>query len=237
MFCCLGKHGQIKIMYSFSTVVGPSYDRRIFNMSLPVYPVIKTDTIKKLFLRIHGLQENKNIGVLVSGGIDSAITYYLLTKLNIENNNIFNITPYTILRKEGSKKYALPIINYVQKKFNLPITDLNVVGDNTLPEIQQVDSGVNDIFNKGADFVYLGIISARDEHRVNWSKFKFAETVRKKYPLLNLEKSHVIDLYIQHNLLDLLEMTYSCAIDEINACNSCNGCNERNWGLKEMGLK
>lgn len=218
-------------------MVGPRWDQRTFNMSLPTYAKLNSAAVKKLYLKTHGLHENNNIGVLVSGGLDSAILYYLLTKLNIENNNIFNIVPYTILRREGSRKYALPIINYVQKKFNLPITDLNVVGDNTLPEIRQVDSGINDVFDKGSDFIYVGIISARDEHRINWPKYKFAETTRKKYPLLNLEKSHVVDLYIQYNLLDLLEMTYSCAVDELNACGSCNGCNERNWGLKEMGLK
>lgn len=220
-----------------SITVGPNWDKRTFNMSLPTYPSINSSTIKKLFLRTYDLQENKNIGVLVSGGMDSAIMYYLLTKLNIENNNLFNITPYTILKKEGSKKYALPIINYVQKKFDLQTTGLNVVGDNTLPERIQVDSGIKDVFNKGNDFVYVGIISAREEHRINWRKCVFVEEVRKKYPLLNLEKSHVVDLYIKYNLLDLLKLTYSCANDELNACGSCNGCNERQWGLNQMGLK
>lgn len=224
-------------MNSISITCGPEWDRREFAMSLPVYPTFNSTTLKKIYLNTHGLQENRNIGILVSGGIDSALLYFLLTKLNIENNNFFNITPYTILRKEGSKNYALPVINYIQKKFSLPITELNVVGDNTLPEIKQVDSGLKDIFDKGTDFVYIGIISVRDEHRLNTPKFYFPQTIKKIYPLLNLEKSHVIDLYIQYNLLDLLEMTYSCAIDEINACGSCNGCNERIWGLSQMELE
>lgn len=215
---------------------GPDHDRRLFKLSFPA-PIPKIGThLTKLYLKNKNLIEHKRIGILVSGGIDSAILYYLLTKLNVENNNQFIITPYTILRKEGSKTYALPIINYVQNKFNLPITSLNVVGDNTLPEIQQVESGVKDMFKNGEEYAYLGIIDSREEHSVNWLRWKPVETFNRRYPLLNLQKSHVIDLYKQYNLLDFLELTYSCALNEINACGNCNGCNERKWGLQQVGL-
>lgn len=217
--------------------LGPAHDKRLFEMSLPIYPKFQNEYLKRLYLKSHNLSDKRNIGVLVSGGLDSAITYFLLTILNLENNNIFNITPYTVLKNEGSKNYALPIINYIQNKFNLTITDLNTVGDNNLSGVQKVDSAISEIFRLGSDFIYLGLISERDEHRINWPKYKFNETVRKKYPLAKLEKSHVIDLYIQYDALDLLKMTHSCVVNEINACGSCNGCNERNWGLKEMGLK
>jgi asparagine synthetase B (glutamine-hydrolysing) len=89
---------------------GPDNDRRILSLSLPKY---------------HKIQPwNKNLGVLVSGGIDSALLYYLLLKQNQEQGNTHNIKAYTILRKEGSRQYALPVINYINSLFNLPEQEL-----------------------------------------------------------------------------------------------------------------
>lgn len=211
--------------------LGPLHDRRTISISLPKYP--ESPSAKRVFSNLHGLTFNYKIGVLVSGGLDSAILYYLLLKLNMENN-YFQITPYTILRKEGSKNYAIKVINHIHNLLNLNSIELNLVGNNTLPEVQQVDSGVKDILQKN-DFAFVGIIEARPEHSIGWQRFKFYPTQRIKYPLLNLQKSHIVDLIYQNNLESILSVTHSCAIDELVPCGYCNGCNERSWGFKEMG--
>lgn len=213
--------------------IGPDIDRRVLNFSLPNYgnhPPI----IEKLFLNINQIKKNYRIGVLVSGGIDSALLYYLLLILNQNLEKKFTITPYTILRKEGSRYHALPVINFINHKFNIPTTSLNIVGDNELPEKLQVLSGEEEILESN-DFVYKGIIEARPEHLVGWTDYRPKDSFRSRNPLINLQKSHIMDLVFQLNLENLLRLTYSCAINEIDPCLKCNGCRERQWGLDAIG--
>jgi hypothetical protein len=200
---------------------GPDNDRRILNLSLPKY---------------HKIQPwNKNSGVLVSGGIDSALLYYLLLKQNQEQGNTHNIKAYTILRKEGSRQYALPVINHINSLFNLPEQELITVGDNTLDEPIQVSSGMVEITHKKlSHVVYVGAIDTLDIHLVGWHRIPVRESDRFKYPLMNLNKSHIIDLVYQLGQQHLFKLTHSC-IYETGRCNICNGCNERQWGFDQLG--
>lgn len=215
---------------------GPIYDRRQMRLTLPSIPDIENPLLKNLYQRVNKLVEGNEIGILVSGGIDSAILYFLLIEENISTGNHFNIIPYTMMRKEGSRYYAKDVINWIHRYYNINEIELNIVGDNTLPELQQVESAIKEILHIVVDFVYLGIIESRPEHSVNWTRPYFKETFHRKYPLLNLQKSHVINLYLQRNIQELLDITYSCAINEQHACGYCNGCNERTWGLIENNL-
>lgn len=216
---------------------GPIIDRRIFKLELPFLPqtVRNAPYLKKFFFTSNKLNNNDTIGILVSGGVDSVLLYYLLLKENFDTGNQFKITPYTILRKDGSSHYAKTAINYIHQKFKLPSINLNVIGNVAITEDRQVESGIMDILHKKEEYVYVGLIEARDEHLIDWPKHKFVETFHRRYPLLNLQKSHVVDLYIQHNLIDLLKLTYSC-VDKDGPCGVCNGCRERIWGLTQMGL-
>lgn len=60
---------------------GPNHDRRVFKLELPKYPDITTTNsyIEKIYLRdkIKTLKNNDTIGILVSGGVDSVLLYYL----------------------------------------------------------------------------------------------------------------------------------------------------------------
>lgn len=212
---------------------GPNYDLRQFTLELPKYPSL-SPRVEKSYLRNLGLRKNYNIGVLVSGGIDSAVLYYLLLDQHTKQGSKFSITPYTILRKEGSKFYAKGVINHIHNIFNLPNIELNVVGDPEQPELAQVNTGVRDILEHN-DFVYLGIIESKPEHSLNWIRPTFTETDRIRYPFLKLQKSHVIDILYKYNLEVLLELTHSCAVDERTPCGHCNGCREREWGISQLG--
>ena len=218
------------------TECGPEHDRRLFNFTLPVYEEPVRSTLSRMFFAAKGMRKNHSIGILVSGGIDSALLYSLLLKENQSTGNKYKITPYTILRKEGSRVYAIQAINHINKLFHLPEQNLNVVGNNTLPEIEQVESGVKEILDTN-DFAFVGVIDSREEHSIDWYRHKFKESERVRYPLLNLQKSHVLDLIYQNNLESVLPFTHSCAIDESKMCGYCNGCKERLWGFNEIGKK
>ena len=67
-------------------ICGPKNDQRTVTITLP--------------------QNKSRIGVFVSGGLDSAILYYLLLLENKLTGNIHEITPLSVMRKEGSKYFS-----------------------------------------------------------------------------------------------------------------------------------
>lgn len=186
---------------------------------------------RSLNLYLHPLR--KRTGVLVSGGLDSALLYYLLVKLNIEQGLTHKITPYTILRKDGSYQFAQSIIDHVHELFELPTILTTIVGDTTLSETMQVESGCRDVLEK-SNIVYLGIIEELAIHTIGWrDPIKWKDTEDRKYPFKDLNKSHIVDLIFQFKQERLFELTHSCNMP--SKCGSCNGCNERQWGFDQLG--
>lgn len=206
-------------MNKFNIILGPAQDRRNFQLELPIFPT--------------------KLGVLVSGGLDSAILFYLLKTINQKIGNVHTIIPYSIRRKEGSIIHAPLVIDYIHKCFNEEPTKISFI--DTLSSIRegkqvwlatQIIKTTNEV-----DHLYLGVIYSRPDH------FKDVEVFRPtkkeigflKYPFFQLEKSHIIDLIINLNQQKLFEITTSCDNYGIK-CFGCVGCTERAWGFSEMGV-
>jgi hypothetical protein len=181
-------------------------------------------------------EERTKIAVLISGGIDSAILYYLML---LENKNIgfkHEIVPVTIPRTEGSEYFGKLVVANMNEKFNMIKRDAIVVGNASLPDDRQVKSGVLHAYDLGFDLVYGGVIEQQPEHMVGWTPPDAKETKRFKTPLKDLSKAHVIDLVIQSKQEDLFYITHTCVKFKIGRCHKCNGCNERAWGFAHLGL-
>lgn len=182
-----------------------------------------------------GLPLPLRLGVLVSGGIDSAILYWILNYLNSQHGWKHTIKPFTIHRREGSPVHAPMVIDYVNNYFSIN-NKITIVGNNTLPEPQQVASGVREVFESHlANVLYLGNIKMFPEHAVGWSIPKIQDTHMVRSPMLHLNKSHVLDLVIRCNQPELFKITHSC-IHSSGRCYKCNGCNERSWGFEQLGI-
>lgn len=212
-------------------ICGPIHDPRSLSLSLPHYATLHP-SIEKIYLKSNEITKNHSIGVLLSGGIDSAVLLFLILLENINTGNNFKINSYTMKRKDGSFDVVHDVYNFIMTKLSLPKDPLIVVGDNTLSELAQVNSGIIDVL-KYNDFVYVGIIDNRPEHSIGWVRPILKESFRIKYPFLNLQKSHVIDILYKYNLDTLLTMTHSCNFPTI--CGECNGCRERAWGIEQLG--
>lgn len=197
----------------FEIAIGPLEDCRLFQFKLPTEPT--------------------RVGVLVSGGLDSAILYYLLEKLN--KNNFHKITPYIIARQEGSLTYGPKVIEYVNNLFNKNPTEFEIIEiPKLIPPHLQVKIAVQMLrVKKVVDILYLGVISVRAEHSIGIDVYRPKEdTDFVKYPLFQLEKSHIVDLICKMEQEKLIEITSSC--DSGNNCGNCNGCKERSWGLSQI---
>ena len=88
--------------------------------------------------------KNKKYGIMLSGGLDSAI---LLGLLLLENKNI-NIQPFTIPKTDGAMLYADPVIAYINSKFDTSIPNTIKVGDPNVHHRQQSKTAVKEIFEK-----------------------------------------------------------------------------------------
>jgi hypothetical protein len=189
----------------------------------------------KRTLKIYLDPFRRKVGILISGGMDSALLYYLLIRLNSEQGFTHKITPYTIIREQGSLEYAQPIVDYVNNLFNIPTSPIEIVGDNTLPENLQVESGCGDVLKK-SNIIYLGLIEELEIHTIGWRPpIKWEETYDRKYPFKDLNKSHIIDLIYYFKQERLFELSHTCNMPGAR-CNVCNGCNERKWGFDQLGL-
>jgi hypothetical protein len=195
-------------------ICGPAHDRREINLELPA-------ALK--------------IGVLTSGGIDSTLLYYLTLYLKYTNNTNHSIYPIMIMRKEGSRYFARSAVQKINAIWNYS-RDAMRLGDTSLPEPEQVGSAVKqafDIFKMY--YVYIGVITNRPEHMIGFDPIPVPETPGVLVPFKHLEKSHVIDMYYQLGIQDLLKYTHSCDQHEQLPCGACNGCRERAWGFAELG--
>ena len=195
-------------------ICGPAHDRREMTLELP-------DALK--------------IGVLTSGGVDSTLLYYLTLHLKYTNNTEHYIRPIVILRKEGSRYFARPVVQKINAIWGHTLEAMRL-GDTTLPEPQQVESAVRQAFTIfKMYYVYIGVITNRIEHMIGFDPIPVPETPGVVVPFKHLEKSHIIDMYYQLGIQDLLKYTHSCDQHEQIPCGVCNGCRERAWGFAELG--
>jgi diphthamide synthase (EF-2-diphthine--ammonia ligase) len=189
---------------------------------------------KNLFLQLP--VKPLKLGVLISGGIDSALLYFLILLENKIQGNLHTVVPLTMLRKEGSRHFAKIVVAYIQSYFKIPYTEPIMVGDNTLPEEQQVKSAVIQAHEQICDIVYAGVIQQLPQHMVDWQPVPSRETLRFRTPLIQLDKSHIVELCARFGLESLYSITHSCSFLEMGRCNQCNGCNERTWGFAQAGV-
>lgn len=191
---------------------GPAHDVRTLDLVLP--------------------PANK-IGVLVSGGTDSVLLYYLLLYCKYRNNSSHIIQPI-IIQRPADQHVTKLMVDKVNALFDHELLPMRL-GDLSLPAHQQVESAVRQAFTIiEVEYVYLGVIQAQPQHTVGITVIDTPDLPRIVYPFKYLTKSHIIDLYFKMGIQELLQYTNSC--EQQQPCGVCNGCREREWGLAECGI-
>jgi 7-cyano-7-deazaguanine synthase in queuosine biosynthesis len=192
---------------------GPSNDIRELDFKLPLM--------------------HRRIGVLVSGGLDSALLFYLLMSMT---NERYKIVPFTIRRNDGSSSHAQPVIDYVTMSLGLePITTtyLDITEQDTE---KQVAAGMREISKFNVNKIFIGLIDTMPEHTLHVPVHpKPKDSYGYAYPLKDLTKAHIVDLVIKLGQQGLFNITHSCVYPE-NRCRICNRCVEREWAFSELGL-
>lgn len=180
---------------------------------------------------------HRRIGVLVSGGLDSALLYYLIRKLTLSDDR-YSVIPYTITRNDGSSRYAQPVIDYVHEILGIEQQDsINLDISETDSELQ-VAAGMRELYKTNRNRIYIGIIQTLEEHALHGVPNPYVPVNSEmfNYPLKDLTKAHVVQLIIQLGLEKLFTLTHSCVYDIDTLCGTCNRCNERAWAFSQLGL-
>lgn len=178
---------------------------------------------------------NKKYGIMLSGGLDSAVLFYLL----IQEEPKIQLQPFTINKSDGAARYANPIIEHFNKKFNLNIPNTIYVGDPTVHHRSQSKTAVIDIFaNHPVDHLFIGINQNPPEldHLPGAPlRDKRSTDPRIIFPFVDMYKTDIIDLMFKHNQEDLIYITHSCTEQSVGRCNKCWQCTERYWSFSKLG--
>jgi 7-cyano-7-deazaguanine synthase in queuosine biosynthesis len=176
--------------------------------------------------------------VLFSGGVDSTLILYSLL-LQYANDPEFQIICHGLNMSRQDIKFqrCVDILNVLEHKFNrqilfTPFIKLYILRD-FVKMILSVDKGyVFSGCNKVLEFLTPTNYIPHDTPPVRGEPFNEFH-IR---PFINMDKKEIISYYIKYNILELLNMTYSCGYDSRVACKNCYFCLERRWGLEMCGL-
>lgn len=199
------------------------------------------------------------IGLKISGGADSAIVAYMLCKYITETKKDCKIIPITVnyAGKAFQTQFSAKVLTYLKNNFDVNIgkhyTDLNYEFD-TYSQVQ--DSLVQRLYKEQIIECHFSGITANPPTEVMNSfntrgpmDDRNRQTDKKPqvngnvfFPLINLDKKGVNELYETFDLLDeLFPLTRSCEFftddfskhcgEYIEEQDQCWFCKERYWGF------
>lgn len=180
------------------------------------------------------IDDSKKYGILLSGGLDSAMLLYLLIK---SNSNI-NLQPFTIPKKDGSSIYAVMVINHLNNKLGLKISQPVLVGNPNAHHTKQSTSAILEIFNKHrVDYLYMGVNTNPPElDNLNGAPKRFlsSPSPRLIYPFAEMLKDEILKIMFDEGQEDLCNVTHSCTEQQVGRCNLCWQCTERSWAFTRL---
>jgi len=180
-------------------------------------------------------EDRLKVGVMVSGGADSAILLYALCLERQQTGSKHIITPFTVARSDGAMHYATAVVDYVRKALNCELVDPIKVGYPQLHHSQQGQSGFRDAIAMGQDLCYFGSQKTPPEEfpmpgvypaRPSQTEWKIC-----RCPFALCDKRNTMELYTLLDQLPLLAITHSCTEQKDGRCGVCFNCAERAWAI------
>lgn len=187
------------------------------------------------------IPKDKTIGVLVSGGFDSAVLWYAVKKICLERNQQCN--PYTIPKLDGAEKHAKNVLQTTCKLLNIPEIETTMVGQYSDDPGEYTRSGVTDVIKLGhEEFAVTGITAYFDDliwypppeerKRPNEYQKQFMEQ-----PFFYHTKDETLSFAKELGIIDaIMPVTHSCTQKPMSRCNQCYWCQERKMAFEKTEL-
>jgi hypothetical protein len=187
------------------------------------------------------VKQKLNYGIMLSGGLDSAVLLYFIIKDFKDKKLPVAIQPFTVPKFDGSFKYVDGIIEYFNTQFDTTIPQTIIVGNPQVHHSQQNRSGVTEVLLKhpNIDYLFIGLNQNPPEPfgNINWEKpNRLTKSPNSKIllPFVDLFKTDIIDIMFQYNQEYLMNITHTCTELTIGRCNECFQCSERAWAFSEL---
>lgn len=174
--------------------------------------------------------------VPVSGGLDSALLFYLINYISYEYRLNLDIKPVTFMRDDFSLTHAQDVVDHVYSSLNLESKKSTEILISEMDSNKQVLEGIIKIASYyPVHQVYLGLIQTQPEHALHVPTFTIpSDSKYFKFPFRNLNKADIVDLICKLNQPQLFKITHSC-VYKIE-CGVCNRCNEKRWALQKNNI-
>jgi hypothetical protein len=178
----------------------------------------------------------KKYGIMISGGLDSAILLGTILSRFPE----INIQPYSIPKSDCSHLHVPNIIKYLNEKFGANVPNSILVGDPTVHHREQSRTAIIDIFDDyPVDFLFNAIHQNPPElnHLPGApNRDKGSANPKILLPFVSLLKDDILRIMMNNDLLELATITHSCTEQSSGRCNVCWQCTERSWAFNSIGI-
>jgi len=174
---------------------------------------------------------NDRIGIMLSGGMDSALLLYLLSS-TFDNE----IIPFTVPKTDGAELYVNDIIDWVNRKTNRNIPYSKFIGNPLIPHEAIINQAIKQIKNE-YDVLYFAGNSYPEDVMPNGPKRTKRLHPKHRQPFFDCYKTDIVRAYIDFEIIDLIELTHTCTEQKVGRCNTCWQCTERIWAFNELNIK
>lgn len=173
--------------------------------------------------------DDKQYGILMSGGLDSSVLFALIVKLN---PNV-RIQPFTVMKPDGSYKFVDNIIASVNEKFGTSVPHTIMI-DNP-PNMYHRQYGkyaTKYIFDNYREIerLFNGLNQNPEElsgYNGAPDRSKSETDLRIIAPFIEYTKETVVEMMFEHDLEWLSDITHSCTRYSVGRCGVCFQCQER----------
>lgn len=170
------------------------------------------------------------VGIMLSGGMDSALLLYLIAS-TFKNK----VVTFTVPKTDGAAIYVNGIIDWVNKKTNRDILYSKLIGNPFINHSAIINNAIKQIKND-YDVLYFAGNSYPDNILPNGPKRTRRYNPKHVQPFFNCYKTDIVRAYIEYDLMELLSLTHTCTEQLVGRCNKCWQCRERIWAFNEVGI-
>lgn len=174
----------------------------------------------------------QTVGILLSGGLDSAILAALLKK------------DYSVNAYSFNQSNALTFSHKIADILKLSLTEIKIEINNDREELQRAYA-VLDKYRKDEIAFYIGITAVPDINVLHPndipnrpSRLEIEKNYGLKAPYADLTKDVILNdgLKAVKEIYHLITYSHSCYTTNGKRCGTCFNCEERAWAFEKCGI-